>query len=98
MFLFRASGKGYLGFCIIPGVEGISNVGERPWQCWDDVRTQLNSQSNPPPLFYLYISSKGLVSAKQLSQTSFTTLAASTSSLQFGLVDTDSAARRFTHS
>ena len=52
----------------------------------------------PTTSFHLYISSKGLVSAKQLSQTSFTTLAASTSSLQFGLADTDSVARRFTHS
>lgn len=47
---------------------------------------------------HLYISSKGLVSAKQLSQTSFTALAASTSSLQFGLLDTDIVARRLTHS
>ena len=45
-----------------------------------------------------YISSKGLVSRKQLSQTSFTTLAACTSSLQLGLPATDNAALRLTHS
>ena len=47
---------------------------------------------------YRYISSKGLVSAKQLSQTSFTTFAASTSSLQLGRPITESVALLLTHS
>ena len=66
-------------------------------QCWyDSYKTVVFT--NLTISLHLYISSKGLVSAKQLSQTSFTTLAASTSSLQFGLLDTDIAARRLTHS
>lgn len=45
---------------------------------------------------YLYISSKGLVSAKHESQTSFTTLTACTSSLQLGRAITDRTARALT--
>lgn len=47
---------------------------------------------------YLYISSNGLVSLKQLSHTSFTILAACTSSLQPGLFMTDNVALLLTHS
>jgi hypothetical protein len=52
----------------------------------------------PTPSLYLYISSNGLVSLKQLSHTSFTTLAAWTSSLHSGLAISDRVARRRTHS
>ena len=49
-------------------------------------------------LGHRYTSSKGLVSEKQLSQTSFTTLAAWTSSLHSGLLATDKTALRLMHS
>lgn len=54
------------------------------------------SKIEPHP-HYLYISSNGLVSAKQESHTSFTTLTACTSSLQLGLFITDLTARFLTH-
>lgn len=47
-------------------------------------------------LNHRYISSKGLVSRKQLSQTSLTTLAACTSSLMPGRASMESVARRRT--
>jgi hypothetical protein len=47
--------------------------------------------------YYRYISSNGLVSAKQLSQTSFTILAACTSSLIPGRAANERVARRRTH-
>lgn len=59
---------------------------------WYDIRMLLVAS------FHRYTSSKGLVSGKQLSQTSLTTLAAWTSSLHSGRPATDIAARLLTHS
>src|SRR5438093_1397247 len=53
---------------------------------------------NAPCIHHRYISSKGLVSAKHESHTSFTTLTAVTSSLQFGRFIKESTARFRTHS
>lgn len=84
--------------------QGVSNESHSPTplQCYSPclpLKVSRESAGLMESMFgYRYTSSKGLVSEKQLSQTSFTTLAAWTSSLHSGLFATEITALRLMHS